>query len=297
MTGRSRHETYAALLAACATAGLDATGAEPIRLAENAIWRLPGGLVARIAKPGQQDHSARELRLARWLTTTGIPAVRPYPGLHSPVLADDRPVTFWEELPPHGTGTVLDVATLLKQLHALPLPNFPIGHLDPFIRISDRIDAATTLSAPDRTWLHSLLTELRAAWTELPPGLPECVVHGDAWTGNIARPLNGADAILLDLERCSQGPPEWDLVSTAIKLTTTGTITPTEYDEFCTTYGTDVLQWPGYNTMRRTRELRMTTYAAQHAATHPEWRQEAQHRVDCLRGRAGQGPWRWRGIA
>ncbi|MFE4059973.1 phosphotransferase [Streptomyces sp. NPDC059096] len=291
------HETYAALLAACATAGLDATGAEPIRLAENAIWRLPGGLVARIAKPGQQNHSSRELRLARWLTTTGIPVVRPYPGLHSPVLADDRPVTFWEELPPHGTGTVLDVATLLKQLHVLPLPDFPIGHLDPFIRISNRIEAATTLPAPDRTWLHALLTELQTAWPEMPMGRPECVIHGDAWTGNVARPLNGGDAILLDLERCSQGPPEWDLVSTAIKLTTTGTITPTEYDEFCTAYGTDVLEWPSYATMRRTRELRMTTYAAQHAATHPEWRREAQHRVDCLRGRAGRRPWHWRAIA
>ncbi|MEV7869600.1 aminoglycoside phosphotransferase family protein [Streptomyces sp. NPDC088124] len=290
------HETYDALLTACATAGLDATGADPIRLAENAIWRLPGGLVARIAKPGQRRQSARELHLARWLTTTGIPVVRPYPGLHSPVIADDRPVTFWEELPPHKNGTVLDVATLLKQLHALPLPDFPIGRLDPFVRISERIDAATTLPAPDRAWLHGLLAELQAAWTELPMGRPECVVHGDAWTGNVARPLNGDDAILLDLERCSQGPPEWDLVSTAIKLTTTGTITPAEYDEFCTSYGTDVLKWPGYATMRRTRELRMTTYAAQHAATHSEWRWEARHRVDCLRGRSGKSPWTWQGI-
>jgi aminoglycoside phosphotransferase (APT) family kinase protein len=295
MTGQ-RHETYDALLAACATADLDPTGAQPIRLAENAIWRLPGGPVARIAQPGQHHQSARELRLARWFTTTGIPVVRPYPGWHSPVIAHDRPVTFWEELPPHESGTVLDVATLLKQLHALPLPEFPIGSLDPFVRVSDRIDAAATLSASDRTWLHGLLTELRTAWDKLPTGLPECVVHGDAWTGNIARLLDGGGTVLLDLERCSQGPPEWDLVSTAIKLTTTGTVTPAEYDEFCTTYGTDVLHWPGYDTMRRTRELRMTTYAAQHAATRPEWRQEAQHRVDCLRGSAGQRPWRWRGI-
>ncbi|MFD7119618.1 phosphotransferase enzyme family protein [Streptomyces sp. NPDC059922] len=290
------HETYAALLTACATAGLDATGAEPIRLAENAIWRLTGGLIARITKPGQQGQATRELRLARWLSTTGLPVVRPYPGLNSPVIADNRPVTFWEELPPHEHGAVLDVATLLKQLHALPLPDFPIGRLDPFVRISDRIDAAT-LPAPDRTWLHGLLTELRAAWAELPTGQPACVVHGDAWTGNVARPLDGGDAILVDLERCSQGAPEWDLISTAIKLTTTGTVAPAEYDEFCKIYGTDVLQWPGYDTMRRTRELRMTTYAAQHAASHPEWRREAQHRVDCLRGRAGQRPWRWRGIA
>jgi hypothetical protein len=28
----------------------------------------------------------------------------------------------------------------------------------------------------------------------------------------------------------------------------------------------------------------------------PEWRREAQYRVDCLRGRAGARPWQWKGI-
>ncbi|MEU3193208.1 phosphotransferase [Streptomyces sp. NPDC006992] len=33
-----------------------------------------------------------------------------------------------------------------------------------------------------------------------------------------------------------------------------------------------------------------------HAASHPEWRARAQHRVDCLRGRCGPRPWQWDGI-
>ncbi|WP_406411173.1 hypothetical protein [Streptomyces sp. NBC_01614] len=37
--------THAVLQAARLAACLDATDAEPIRLAENAIWRLPSGVV------------------------------------------------------------------------------------------------------------------------------------------------------------------------------------------------------------------------------------------------------------
>ncbi|WP_165985167.1 phosphotransferase enzyme family protein [Streptomyces sp. YIM 98790] len=295
MTG-PHDETLAILTTACAAVGLDPAGAEPIRLAENAIWRLPGGIVARITKAGQHQQTERELRLARWLSSQGLPVVRPLPDIDTPATATGRPVTFWDELPPHTRGTVLDVAALIRQLHNLPLPDFPVGRLDPFVRIRDRIDAAVTLADADRDWLRNRLAELQSAWASLPDGLPECLVHGDAWTGNVARPLIGGPALLMDLERCSVGRPEWDLVSTAAKLTTTGAISKAEYKEFCTIYGHDVLAWPGYDTMRATRELRMTTYAAQHAATNPAWRPEAQHRLDCLRGRNGPRPWKWTGI-
>jgi hypothetical protein len=59
----------------------------------------------------------------------------------------------------------------------------------------------------------------------------------------------------------------------------------------CEAYGTDATEWEGYELLAGARELRMTTYAAQHAATRPEWRAEAQYRVDCLRGRAESRPW------
>lgn len=69
-----------------------------------------------------------------------------------------------------------------------------------------------------------------------------------------------------------------------------------EYAAFCETYGVDVTEWEGYELLANARELRMVTYAAQHAASRPEWRREAQYRIDCLRGRAGAPPWRWKGI-
>lgn len=119
-------------------------------------------------------------------------------------------------------------------------------------------------------------------------------MHGDAWVGDIARTANGP--ILMDFERASVGPTEWDLVSTAVKLTTTGAVTAAAYAEFCEMYGKDVTQWAGYDLLAGARELRMTTYAAQHAATRPEWQAEAQYRVDCLPGRAQPRPWHWKGI-
>lgn len=281
------------LAEACAAVGLTAESAEAVRIAENQIWRLPGRVIVRIARPGQWTAAVREVRVARWLATNGVPAVVPL-DVDQPVEAGGCPVSFWEQLPSHEHGTVMDVVQVLKRLHALPAPDFDIGRLDPFIRIAERIDAATTLAQDDRVWLRQRVADLEDHWDRRPPGLPECAVHGDAWVGNIVRTADGP--VMMDLERFSIGPPEWDLTSTAVKLTTTGSVTPVEYAAFCNAYGTDVTRWDGYQLLSGARELRMTTYAAQHAAAHPEWREQAQHRVDCLRGRAGPRPWRWEGI-
>ncbi|WP_079056140.1 aminoglycoside phosphotransferase family protein [Streptomyces caeruleatus] len=278
---------------ACGAAGFNPAGAEPVRMAENEIWRLPGKVIVRIARAGQWKAAVREVRVARWLADNDVPAVRALP-IEQPVEAAGRPVTFWVELPPHENGTVRDVVTLLKMLHPLPVPDFPLDRLDPFVRVTERIDAATSLSEEDRGWLRHRHAELRAWWERRPVGLRECVVHGDAWVGNV--PRTAAGPLLMDFERVSVGPPEWDLVSTAVKMTTTSAVTRAEYAEFCTAYGTDVTQWEGYELLAGARELRMTTYAAQHAATRPEWRAEAQYRVDCLRGRAEPRPWHWKGI-
>ncbi|MFJ8098455.1 phosphotransferase family protein [Streptomyces griseofuscus] len=291
---RAASSDRAVLEKACEAAGFDPAGAEPIRLAENAIWRLPGGAVARIAQPGQVAAAGREVHVARWLERNGVPAVRAL-DVVQPVLAAGHPVTFWQELSPHENGSIADVVGLLKQLHALPKPDhLNLGVLDPFVRVAERIDASITLHDDDRQWLRGLLYDLKARWANRPAGLPECVVHGDAWVGNVVVTSDGP--LLIDFERVSLGPPEWDLVSTAVKLTTTGSVSRAEYAEFCAAYGMDVTEWDGYELLSGARQLRMTTYAAQHAATHEKWRAEAQYRVDCLRGRAGQPPWQWKGI-
>jgi Ser/Thr protein kinase RdoA (MazF antagonist) len=284
-----------ALHQACIAVGLDARGAEPIRVAENQIWRLTEGVIARIAPPDRSLSADREIAVARWLAASGIPVVKPL-RVDQPLEQGGHVVTFWDEIPPHGHGSTEDVATALKALHALPLPDFDIGQLDPFVRIPERLSAAQTLSADDRQWLMSLYQDLMERWNAgLPPGLPASAIHGDAWPGNVVQ-LEQGGWLLMDLERFSAGPPEWDLVSTAVRARTTGAVTAAEYDTFCDVYGHDVTAWPGYDVLAGARELRMVTYAAQHAASNPQWRSEAQHRIDCLRGLCGPRPWNWTGI-
>ncbi|MFK4086130.1 phosphotransferase family protein [Kribbella sp. NPDC020789] len=145
------------------------------------------------------------------------------------------------------------------------------------------------MTADDRGWLRGQLSRLRASFDDLPSGLPRAAIHGDAWAGNVVVAADGP--ILLDLERFSAGPPEWDLVSTAVRLRTFGTMTAAEYAGFADTYGYDVLEWDGFEVLRDIRELRVTCYAAQRATENPSFRAEAALRVASLRGLRGERPW------
>jgi aminoglycoside phosphotransferase (APT) family kinase protein len=275
---------------ACAQVGLSSSGAEPIRLGENAIYRLPGRVVVRIGRSGQVDAAKKEVAVARWLASVDVPAVEAVADVEQPVVIDGSPVTFWRELPKHRHGTPPEVAAVLKRLHASPLPtDFELPSLAPFVRLSERIDGATTLTDDDRAWLRQQLARLRQAFNDLPAGQPRSAIHGDAWAGNVVVTADGP--VLLDLERFSLGPPEWDLVSTAVRLSTFGTMTADEYAAFAVAYGHDVLGWDGFDVLRDIRELRVTCYAAQRASEDPSLRSEADLRVACIRGLRGPRPW------
>ena len=97
-----------ALDSACAQVGLDVAGAELIRLAENAIYRLPGGVVARVSRPGQVDTARREVAVSAWLQQRHFPVVRALTGLPQPVEVAGRAVTFWRNshrIPPPARAT------------------------------------------------------------------------------------------------------------------------------------------------------------------------------------------------
>jgi hypothetical protein len=282
----------AVLKLAAQAAGIDSGGAEVIRFGENHLWRLPGGVVARIARPGQDLAAAKEVAVATWLADAGVDAVRVLDRLNQPIHANGHPVTFWHELPPHETGTTIDVATALREFHKLDPPTeFDLPKLEPFVRLPERIEAASTITADDRRWMMDRLTELRERYAALPPGLPRGVVHGDAWDGNIARTADGR-TILLDFERCAIGPPEWDLTSTAVSHVTTGWMDSRQWQAYSDAYGYDVTDWAGFAVLRDIRELRMTSMACQAAATNPgRYAAQAIHRLTCLRGLRGPRPW------
>jgi len=285
--------TVQVLVEACRTAGLDASGATSVREGENAIYRLRNAVFVRISRPGQQASAAREVAVSRWLNASGVAAVSVLEDIQQPVICGDRSVTFWAQTPAHRPGEPAEIATVLSRLHALPVPEYlSLGHLDPFVRLPERV-AGADIPEDDRRWLLERINTLRFQWDALVPHLRKCVVHGDAWSGNVVALLDGGDVVLMDLERCSVGPPEWDLTSTAIKVTTDGRLSRAQYGTFIEVYGRDVLAWGHFELFRDMRELRMTTFAVQAADRGDEARREAELRVACLRGKLGERPWRW----
>ncbi|MFR9772413.1 phosphotransferase family protein [Nocardia sp. SC052] len=295
MSETPEDETPAVLREACQAAGVDSADAELLRRGENAIYRLPGGMVVRISRPGQQAAAAREVAVARWLEAASVDAVQAAPDVEQAIEIDGRAVTFWRELPPHHHGTPAQVAEALKRLHgSVPPTAFELGAVAPFVRLEERIDGASFLADDDRRWMRDHLAELRDRWAKLPPGLPWCVIHGDAWVGNVVATDDGR-VILLDLERTSIGPPEWDLVHTSIKWSSFGWISAKQYGEFCDVYGYDVTTWEGFELLRDVREFRMTTMAVQMVAADVKWREQATHRLACIRRQLGNRPWKdWR---
>ncbi|MCP2256492.1 Phosphotransferase enzyme family protein [Streptoalloteichus tenebrarius] len=284
-------DTATVVRAACARVGLPGAEAKLIRVAENALYRLPGRVVARVARPGQQAAAAKEVAVSHWLHGHGVPAVRALE-IEQPVLVADRAVTFWHELPPHRRGQRRDLAAALRRFHDLPVPSgLSLPALDPFVRLDQRIDGAHTLTEDDRAWMRAHLRSLRRRYTSLPATRPVGVVHGDAWIGNIAVTHRG-QVLLLDFERVAVGPPEWDLIYSALNLYSVAAPgARKEYEEFVAIYGYDVTTWEGYTLLRDIREFRMTCTAAQAAAERPELHPQAALRLACIRGERGPRPW------
>lgn len=281
----------AALAEARRDLGLDTSEAELIRAGENTLYRLPGGLVARVTREGQEDAARKEVRVSRWLIGHGVPVVEAIDALDQPVVAGDRAVTFWRDLGTHRPGNLSELAELLRRVHALPLPGFELGPLTPFVRFRDRLAAATWLPPDDLRWLYERGHDLQERYDARQIKQEPHVIHGDAWTGNVA--VTGHGPVLLDLERFAIGPPEWDLVGVAVDFTTFGILSAKEWAGFCESYGQDVTTSEVFELFRDIRELRKVTFAIQMADHRPDIAEQARFRLACLQGKHGPRPWGW----
>lgn len=282
------------LVRACEQIGYPSDGARLIRAGENTLYRLPGGLVARIARSGQAEVATKEVRVSRWLQQAGVSVVRVAEAIPQPVMVGSRAVTFWEELPEHREGDAEQVADVLRQIHGLrPPTELALPDLAPLVRISERIAEATVFNDEEREWLRRHLHRLAEQYEALPVGLPRSAVHGDAWGANIVVGTHDGTPVVLDLERFAYGPPEWDLACVAVDHFTFGTISARDWSRFCARYGHDVTQWAGYPILRDVRELRKVTFAAQLAGQEPKLEANARHRLACIRDQRGPRPWHW----
>lgn len=285
--------TEQVLTAAARIAGVDTDGAELIRDGSNAMYRLPGQVVARIGRAGTHDTAEREVRVSTWLDRAGLPATRALPDLEQPVIVDDRPVTWWALLPKHRPATPAELGATLRALHALPVPdNLTLPVFDPFANLDERIAQATGVTEDDRDWLAHHLVDLRHEYAQL-GGLstPHQVIHGDAWQGNVA--VTGSNApILLDLEHVSIGDRAWDLIPIAVDYTDFGRLTADDYVSFVDAYGRDVTTDSGFRTRANIQELRWACFVLSKAETSTDAASETRHRIACLRGDVRR-PWSW----
>jgi aminoglycoside phosphotransferase (APT) family kinase protein len=287
-------DAQTALDEACRAVGLDASTAELMRVGENTLFRLAGGVVARVTRTGQLAAAAKEVQVSGWLRSLGVPVVDALPNIDQPVAVDGRAVTFWRELPPHRFSTLAELADVLRRVHRLPPPPFALPPVSPFVRQRERVTEAMSVADGDRDWLLRHLEDLEARYADLPDGLVWCAVHGDIWAGNVVVTDDGP--IILDLERFAYGPPEWDLTSIAIDYTTFGDLSAADWADFSWRYGYDVTTWPGFEILRDARELRKVTFAIQMAEQRPDLSAQAAYRLECIQGRHGPRPWNWTGV-
>jgi aminoglycoside phosphotransferase (APT) family kinase protein len=269
-------------------AGVDTADARLLRIGENAIFRLPGQIIARVARTSAYEADARkEVVVARWLESEGYPAVRAL-SIDQPVVVDERVVTFWEVISDEDSyGSTAEVASLLGRLHGMePPPSLDLPALRPFARAELRIDVDRWLGSDDRDFLQGRLEDLRAKYADLNFALPQGVIHGDASVGNVLHDREG-QPVVIDLDGFAIGPREWDLVLTAMYYDSFGWHTREEYEAFVRVYGFDVMEWPGYPVLRDVREFLMVTWLSQKAPGDERVATEVRKRITALRtGRA-----------
>lgn len=207
------------------------------------------------------------------------------------MVTDGRVVTFWEVLSSEY-ATVVDLAALLRRLHALEPPSsLPLPVLRPLERTRRRIEVGPFAPA-DKQFLMTRVDDLCARWGSIDYELPSGAIHGDASIGNIIRAQDG-HPVLIDLDGFSMGPREWDLVLTALYYERLGWHTREEYQHFAEQYGFDVMAWPGYRVLCSMRELIMVGWLAQNIEGNSDVAAEVARRIGDLRaGREGRLGWK-----
>jgi aminoglycoside phosphotransferase (APT) family kinase protein len=292
----SAEGTRRTLVEACDSVELPSGGAELIRLGENAIYRLwDVPVVVRIARTVRYLPTVRrEVAVARWLASAGLPAARVVESVDQALVVGERVVTFWELIEnTEPEPSIAELGATLRRLHGLPVPDgLGLPEVTALGRALERIEVATFLDDADRSFLRSRALELEAAFADLRFALPPAALHGDAHAWNLMRDPTGTIR-LIDFEAFAYGPPECDLVVTASGYRLFDDITD-PYEDFVNAYGFDVTAWDGFDVLQQVNELKMTTWLMQNVNEDPAIAAEFRKRLADLRNPSA--PRRWRGF-
>ncbi len=286
--------TRTVLEQACRSVGLDPGGAVLARLGENAMYRLRDESV--MVRIGRSEEAARkEAHVAEWLASHEFCAVRLAGHWDQPVIANGLPVTFWEFIH-EDTQPVAsaDLGRILRQLHALPEPtNFQLPGFMPMPKVEERIRRLPEglISSADVEFLRDRHREITAEFANLDFVLPPGPVHGDAHARSLMRSTNGTIK-LIDFDDFCHGPREWDVAVEAVRHRALDWVSESDYRSYVEEYGFDVIDWPGFRTVRAARELNMTTWLAQRLGQETEIDTEVRQRISDLRDDQSTRHWR-----
>lgn len=280
--------------AACRAAGLDGSGAELIRLGENALFRLASvPVIVRVARGEEWLSTARtEVAVSRWLASEGFSAARIVEDLEQPLLVDGHPVTFWHLIVEGDRkATYGELGGVLRDLHSLTVPDgLELPSFDPFDKQELRMDRAV-VSEDDKVFLRKRWHELRDRYDELRFETPKGPVHGDAHVQNLMVDDQGK-VILIDFEAFCFDHPEWDLMVTSVEHHSLGWQTDEQYADFVAAYGRDLYDWHGYETLRGLQEFGMTTWLMQNVQEDEGTAAEYRRRIAGLRNDDAPRDWR-----
>jgi len=276
---------------ASASVALDPSDYELLRFGTNAVFRLRGTpWVLRLRRPGAEFVSIeRQLSLAAWLSKQNLAVNRPAAGI-PPVAAGTQGAiaSFWEwvENDPEERVSVEEFGAMLRDFHSLTDGyvagcEFPGWNavLEIEQRLAQATEGASFLSSEERDLLQRWTEEVKRDLAAVEWCLPRGVVHGDAHIGNVLATKRGG--VMIDLDALAQGPREWDLVPTAVSCLRFGQGLA-QVAAFSDAYGFDLLAWAGWPTLRRVRELYMTSWLLS-VSTTLERQAEVRHRIETLR--------------
>lgn len=290
MEGSFADRSRVAVREAAGLAGLSCEGVELLRVGDRAVFRLAEGrVIARVARPGGFGNAQREVKVARWLLSEGMPVVEPLAG-QQPVDADGLAVSLWWTAEGDWT-TPVELGRLLRRFHSLKPPgSLSLPGLDVLDQARGRAKRARGLSAAEHDVLLGAADRLDGELAGVEFELPRSVIHGDANIGNVLKQPDGR-VVMFDLGGVCWGPPEWDLTATAV-YRDLGWHSRDQYREFCEVYGFDVTRMSGWPVLKSLQELRMVCWLALKFQDGEEIAEEVRRRVDDLANPERSRDWR-----
>ncbi|GAB3800299.1 phosphotransferase [Micromonospora zhanjiangensis] len=272
--------TRPVLAEVCRRLGYPDSDAVLLRHHTNAVYAVRD-VVIKIA-PGDLDlERVREMvAVVDWLVARGFPTVGLHPGLVQPLHVSGHAVTVWQRLDPAHDDpvTVSELGTLLRNLHALPVPPVRLPLLRPIHGIERSVARSEILNGKERDLLLGRLTALADGWETMRFPHGTSVIQSDPQIRNALRRFDGAP-VLADWDGAALGAREWDLATVAVHCRRFDPPGPSAFAHFSAAYGWDATSWPKFEEICQLRELQMIATNARKSRPGTDAADEVRHRI------------------